>query len=106
MLRSLAILAFIGLVGAGALYAAQRKTYARGSVLAADIVAANPTTLRAMECEDGVEIGVAGATFRCRAEFKNGLVEQIDLTMDRAGVIHPSTGTSAQHLKHSSDPWD
>ncbi|HSN26822.1 MAG TPA: hypothetical protein VLT45_11065 [Kofleriaceae bacterium] len=98
MLRSLAVLAFIGLVAAGALYAAQRKTIARGSVLAADIVAANPTTLRAMECEDGVEIGMNGAKFSCRAEFKNGLVEQIELTMDRAGVIHPREG-------QSSDPW-
>lgn len=98
MLRSLAVLAFIGLVAAGALYAAQRKTIARGSVLAADIVAANPTTLRAMECEDGVEIGMNGAKFSCRAEFKNGLVEQLELTMDRAGVIHPREG-------QSSDPW-
>ncbi len=98
MLRSLAVLAFIGLVAAGALYAAQRKTIARGSVLAADIVAANPTTLRAMECDDGVEIGMNGANFSCRAEFKNGLVEQIELTMDRAGVIHPREG-------QSSDPW-
>lgn len=106
MLRSLAILAFIGLVGAGALYAAQRKTYARGSVLAADIVAANPTTLRAMECEDGVEIGVDGASFSCRAEFKNGLVEQIDLTMDRAGAIHPRESQPTTPLEHSSDPWD
>ena len=88
MLRSLAVLAFIGLVGAGALYAAQRKTIARGSVLAADIVAANPTTLRAMECEDGVEIGMGGATFTCHAEFKNGLVEQIVMTLDRNGALH------------------
>jgi hypothetical protein len=106
VLRSLAVLAFIALVGAGALYAAQRKTIARGSVLAADIVAANPTTLRAMECEDGVEIGLAGATFSCRAEFKNGLVEQIELTMDRAGVIHPREEHPTTPLKQSSDPWD
>ncbi len=106
MLRTLAVLAFIGLVGAGALYAAQRKTIARGSVLAADIVAANPTTLRAMECEDGVEIGMTGATFSCRAEFKNGLVEQIELTMDRQGVIHPREDHPTAPLKQSSDPWD
>jgi hypothetical protein len=90
VLRSLAVLAFIAAVATGALYAAQRKTFARGSVLAAD----------------GVEIGVDGATFSCRAEFKNGLVEQLALTMDRAGVIHPATTTSPQKLKHSSDPWD
>lgn len=106
MLRSLAVLAFIGAVAAGALYAAQRKTFARGSVLAADLVAANPTTLRAMECEDGVEIGVDGATFSCRAEFKNGLVEQLQLTMDRAGAIHPHEQTPTAPIKQSSDPWD
>ena len=106
MLRSLAVVAFIALVAAGALYAAQRKTLARGSVLAADIVAANPTTLRAMECEDGVEIGIEGATFSCRAEFKNGLVEQIQLTMDRAGAIHPRDDRPSAPLEKSSDPWD
>jgi len=106
MLRSLAVVGFIAAVAAGALYAAQKRTLAKGSVLAADIVAANPTTLRAMTCEDNVEIGVDGAAFSCRAEFLNGLVEQIDLTMDRAGVIHPSTGTSPHKLEHSSDPWD
>jgi hypothetical protein len=88
VLRSLAVLLFIGVVAAGALYAAQRKTFAKGSVLAADIVEANPTTVRAMECDDDVEIGVNGASFACRAEFKNGLVERIQLTMDRAGAFH------------------
>jgi hypothetical protein len=106
VLRSLAVLGFIGLVAAAALYAAQRKTIARGSVLAADIVAANPTTLRAMECQDGVEIGVSGATFSCHAEFKNGLVEEIELTMDREGVIHPREERPTAPLKQSSDPWD
>jgi hypothetical protein len=88
VLRSLAVLLFIGAVAAGALYAAQRKTIAKGSVLAADIVEANKTTVRAMTCQDRVEIGVDGATFSCRAEFVNGLVERIDLTMDRTGTFH------------------
>ncbi|MBV8758487.1 MAG: hypothetical protein JO257_14475 [Deltaproteobacteria bacterium] len=92
MLRTLAVVAFIGLVAAGALYAAQRKTIARGSVLAADIVAANPTTVRTMECDDTVEIGIAGATFSCRAEFMNGLVEQLQMTLDRSGAIHQGSG--------------
>jgi hypothetical protein len=88
VLRSLAVLAFIGLVAAGALWAAQKKTVARGSVLAADIIAANQATVKAMTCDDNVEIGVEGAHFWCRAEFKNGLVERIELTMDRSGTFH------------------
>ena len=88
MLRSLAVLLFIGGVAAGALYAAQRKTIAKGKVLAADLVEANKATVRAMECDDRVEVGLDGATFSCRAELKNGLVERIELTMDRAGVFH------------------
>lgn len=91
MLRSLAILLFIGGVGAAALYAAQRKTIARGSVLAADLVEANKATVRAMECDDHVEVGIDGAKFSCRAEFKNGLVERLELTMDRAGMFHTDT---------------
>lgn len=88
MLRSLAVLLFIGAVAAGALYAAQRKTFAKGSVLAADLVEANPATVRAMQCDDHVEIGVNGASFSCRAEFVNGLVERLQLTMDRSGTFH------------------
>ena len=88
MLRSLAVLLFIGVVAAGALYAAQKKTIAKGSVLAADIVEANKATVRTMECDDNVEIGVNGAAFSCRAEFVNGLVERLQLTMDRAGTFH------------------
>jgi hypothetical protein len=88
VLRSLAVLVFIGVVAAGALYAAQRKTFAKGSVLAADIVEANPATVRAMQCDDNVEIGVTGASFSCRAEFVNGLVERLQLTMDRSGTFH------------------
>ena len=106
MLRSLAVLAFIAVVAAGALYAAQRKTLARGSVLAADIVAANPATLRAMQCDDHVEIGVSGAAFSCRAEFKNGLVEQVRFTMDSEGDIHPDTSTPAESHERSADPWE
>ena len=88
MLRSLAVLLFIGVVAAGALYAAQKKTIAKGSVLAADIVEANKATVRAMQCDDNVEIGLDGASFSCRAEFVNGLVERLQLTMDRAGTFH------------------
>jgi hypothetical protein len=86
VLRSLAVLAFIGVVAAGALWAAQKKTIAKGSVLAADIMEANQATVKAMTCED-TEIGVDGAHFWCRAEFKNGLVERIELTMDRSGTF-------------------
>ncbi len=88
MLRSLAVLLFIGGVAACAVYAAQRKTIAKGSVLAADIVEANKATVRAMECDDDVEVGVDGAAFSCRAEFVNGLIQRLDLTMDRAGMFH------------------
>jgi hypothetical protein len=88
VLRSLAVLAFIGIVAAGALWAAQAKTIAKGSVLAADIVEANRTTVKAMTCDENVEIGVEGAHFWCRAEFKNGLVERLELTMDRSGTFH------------------
>jgi hypothetical protein len=86
VLRSLAVLAFIGLVAAGALWAAQKKTIAKGSVLAADILAANQATVKTLTCEDA-EIGVEGAHFWCDAEFKNGLVERLELTMDRSGTF-------------------
>lgn len=106
-MRSLAVILFIGLVAAVAIYCAQRPTIARGDVIAADLIQSNPT-LETLDCQREVPIGISGATFECKAKLKNG--DQVDLTwnMDRAGmisVVDRGETRSAPRIKKTSDPW-
>jgi hypothetical protein len=93
MLRSLAVIAFIGAVGAAAIYAAQRKTIARGDVIGAELLDTNREKLRALRCDPEIPIGVDGATFACRAEFKTGEVERLQFKLQRDGSIEQVDAT-------------
>jgi hypothetical protein len=105
--RSAAVLLFIVLVAAAALFCAQKPTVARGDALAASLMESNPL-LSAMECDREVPIGMTGATFACKAHFKNGNEIDYTLAMDRAGTIrvveHGDTKT-APRIKKTTDPW-
>jgi hypothetical protein len=101
-LRSLAVIAFIAIVGAIGIYFAQRPTVARGSVLAAELAQSNPG-VRSLECDDEIPIGHTGATFTCRVEMKTGDTGRLTFTMDRAGTI---TGVQETKIRTSGDPWE
>lgn len=106
-MRSAAVVVFIGLVAAIALYCAQRPTIARGDVLAADLVKANPL-LRTLDCDKAVPIGAAGASFKCKALFKNGDEQDYILAIDREGaidVVQRGEQQSKPRIKKTSDPW-
>jgi hypothetical protein len=98
---------FIAAVAAVALFCAQKKTVARGEALAATLMESNPL-LEAMECDREVPIGMSGATFSCKARFKNGNEIDYKLAMDRGGAIrvveHGDTKT-APRIKKTTDPW-
>jgi hypothetical protein len=107
MARSVAVLLFITVVAAAALYCAQRPTVARGDTLAAQLVESNPL-LRSLDCDDRVPIGLTGATFSCAVEFKNGDRSSYKFGIDREGRISvvehgPTTGTP--RIKKTDDPW-
>ena len=76
MARSLAVVAFIAAVAAAALYVFERPTVARESVIAADLMATNQATLVSLDCDPEIPIGISGARFSCRAEFKAGEVKR------------------------------
>ncbi len=105
-MRSFAVLAFIALVAGAALYVAQRPTVARGDVLAADLLASNPNVLRTIECDPEVPLGVAGAKFWCKAQFKLGAVKRLEFELDRKGRIQ-QIGEQAvvEQRIDPSDPW-
>lgn len=105
--RTVAVILFIAVAAAAALYCAQRPTVARGSVLAAELVTANPL-LERLDCDDKVPIGVAGATFGCKAIFKNGDEASYTFGLDRAGrinVVERGETKSMPRIKKTSDPW-
>jgi hypothetical protein len=111
MRRSLGVILFIGLVGAAAIYFAQRPTVARGEVLAADLLESNKGAyppLKALECDRDVPIGLAGASFDCDVEFKNGDRVHYTFAIDRDGHITPvqrGAMHSEPRIKKTSDPW-
>jgi hypothetical protein len=107
-MRSLAVLAFIAIVAAVALYVAQRPTLAHGDVIAAELLKSNEKLLRALECDPEVPLGVDGATFWCRAEFRLGAVKRLKFNLDRTGRIKQvgeERATESPAPIDPSDPW-
>jgi hypothetical protein len=106
LLRSVGVVVFIAIVAATAVYFAQRPTVARGEVLAADLVKSNPT-VKSLECDQRVPIGMTGAKFNCDAEFKNGDRARYVFALDRNGTISvvEQSKQSAPQVKKTSDPW-
>ena len=107
MARSVAVIVFIAIVAATGIYFANRPTVARGEVLAADLVKTNPL-VKALECDENVPIGLAGAKFKCAAEFKNGDRADFVFAIDRAGqitVVETGQTKSVPTIKKTSDPW-
>jgi len=111
LLRSLGVILFIGAVGTSALYFAQRPTVARGDVLAADLMESNKGTyppVQSLDCDKQIPIGMAGATFDCDVQFKNGDRQHYKFALDRDGRIMPVDRGPTQNkprIKKTSDPW-
>lgn len=110
MVRTFAVLAFIGIVGTGALYLSQRPTIARGDVIAADLVGQNTYRgWRHMTCDPDIPIGVSGAQFRCGLEMSDGDRAEVEITLDRAGSyqmkILSETAAKHRHVPVGADPW-
>jgi hypothetical protein len=108
-MRSLAIIAFIAVVAAAALYVSQRPTIASGEVLGATLVEANPTILKKLDCDPEVPIGVDGAMFSCKAEFKLGAVRRLTFELTRGNTIrqigNEALPTDETPQINKSDPW-
>ena|SRR5687767_10916628 len=107
LLRNVGVVSFIGICAAAGIYFGQRDTVARGDVMAADLVATNPL-VKSLDCDKDIPIGLAGASFQCHAEFKNGDQQSFRFAMDRAGaitVVDAGEKTSVPRIKKTSDPW-
>jgi len=106
-MRAALALLFIAAVGALALAAAVHPTHARGEVLADTLIEGSHGIVRAMDCDDLVEIGREGAAFRCRVEFKDGSRAELAFTMDTAGSIRQTQAVATPEPRggRAGDPW-
>lgn len=105
MLRTLGVIAFIGIVGATGIYFATRSTVARGHVVAADLQAGN-TALKSLQCDDQIPIGMTGATFTCDYELASGEKGRAKIVMNRAGSITSLEDVKEEvKIEKTGDPW-
>jgi hypothetical protein len=113
-LRTAAVIAFIAIVGAFALYLAQRPTVMHGAVMADDMLAElhakGIKTVSSIVCDDRIPVNANGARFECRFRGIDGSTETWEYTMGRSGAMAghqiASTGATRHKLPPSGDPWE
>jgi hypothetical protein len=84
--RTVAVIVFIAAIAVVAIYCAQRRTVARGAVIAEQLRKANRAVAE-IECQPTIPIGVDGARFPCRATLRNGDRKTMVFQLDRDGNI-------------------
>ena len=111
MVKTAAILAFIGAAGAGATALAMKKTVIDGKVMAADLMQQlEKKGITDVTCDPEIPIGAAGATFTCKVAASDGSTASIEYTMNRAGALSAKlldgSGPTKERVPTSSDPWN
>ncbi|HUJ60767.1 MAG TPA: hypothetical protein VLX92_19830 [Kofleriaceae bacterium] len=104
-MRSLLVLAWIGLVGGAAVLVATRPTIASGKVIAADLTESNHATVTSMVCDPEIRVHDDGARFACAATFRDGSTAHLSFVMDRDGMIKQAAAAPHERVKKTSDPW-
>jgi hypothetical protein len=112
MVKSLAILAFIGATGGGAFILANSDTVIDGKVMAADLLKlVGKKGITDIQCDDRIPIKNRGAVFVCTVAANDGSTARIEYTMSRSSALTArvldSTGATREEprVPTSSDPW-
>jgi len=113
MVKSLAILGFIGATAAGAAVLATRPTVIDGKVMAADLLGMmQKRGISAVECDERIPIQQRGAVFQCTVRGDDGSTARVEYTMSRssnltARILDTTGPTTEAHEKvpPSADPW-
>ena len=109
-MKTLAVLVFIGGVGALAIFLATKSTVADGRVIEADLLESfRKNGVTKMACDRAIPIGKAGATFHCTATLDDGATQTYEYTLHRAGnysaKLLGSTDATRNRIPTSGDPW-
>ncbi len=112
MVKSLAILAFIGVAGGAGFILAATDTVIDGKVMAADLMKVMGTRgISDVRCDDRIPVKHHGAVFQCTVTGTDGSTARIEYTMNRASALSAkvldSTGPTREEppVPASSDPW-
>ncbi len=115
MVKTVAILAFIGAAGAGAAALAMKKTVIDGKVMAADLLGQlEKKGITEVTCDPEIPVGRDGATFTCKISAHDGSVANVAFTMDRTSkyttkVVDETAGPAQapeERVPTSGDPWN
>ena len=111
MVKTVAILAFIGAAGAGATVLALKKTVIDGKVIAADIHGnLEAKGITEVTCDPEIPVEVAGAKFVCKITAGDGSTADLEVTIDRGAKytskVLASTGPTREQAPPSGDPWN
>jgi len=90
MVKTVATIGFISIVGLFGLIVAFVPTVADGRVVGADLLSTfKPTDKRLdkIECDRRIPIGIDGAAFRCVHTYTDGSAVEFRYTLDRSGAL-------------------
>ncbi len=106
MVKTVAILAFIGAAGAGAVGLAMKKTVISGKVMAADLLGQlEKNGITEVDCDPAIPVGSEGAVFTCKVHASDGSSANIAYTMSRAGALSAKLIKGPVEVPSTSDPW-
>ncbi len=88
MVRSFAIVVFIGIVAAAGILVATKKTVIKGDVMAATMMEqVKEKGVTKITCDPNIPVTQAGAVFKCNFLGHDGSTASFQYTMSRAGSL-------------------
>jgi len=110
VVRSVAVLVFIGGTAAAGVYVGTRPTVIDGRVMAETMLEqVRAKGVRAVDCDRSIPVSQAGAVFACTLAGDDGSTARFEYTMDRAGALTSrllgSTPPVRKPRAPGADPW-
>jgi len=91
VVRSLAVLVFIGAAAAAGIYVGTRKTVIKGDVMAENMMEqVKDKGVTKITCDERIPVTTEGAVFRCQLHASDGSTALFEYKMDRAGALSAS----------------
>ena len=106
MVRSAAVLAFVGLAAAIGIYVAMQKTVIKGEVMAGNLLEQfRSKGVSKIDCDERIPVGPDGAKFTCKVQADDGSTANVEYTMDRAGNLSGNVLDSTGPTERRPSGW-